>query len=217
MIEFYLINSAKMSLKSICDAKLAIKKFAKFLTNHNRSQIDEHNFLYRSLHHLFLRDSEFSSLSISFSLFFTFLFSASNNFKGLLLRSHVLHRLKHYQSSLADVDNAIKTRPFSYKVSVFFLLFLLLPTIKKKFGDWKRRNYYAKQKIQIIHKFSSFYTPQHSINMERHLNKSHQRDSLLNFSWKNSHLIQRRNTSLRPRFLPFFIYFLLQWLNGRCF
>ncbi|XP_070510085.1 LON peptidase N-terminal domain and RING finger protein 3 [Chironomus tepperi] len=40
---------------------------------------------------------------------------APNNFKGLLLRSHVLYRLKHYQSSLADVENALKSRPTSYK------------------------------------------------------------------------------------------------------
>lgn len=54
-------------------------------------------------------------------LIHTFLsFSAPNNFKGLLLRSHVLYRLKHYQSSLADVDNALKSRPSSYKVSFRF-------------------------------------------------------------------------------------------------
>lgn len=59
-----------------------------------------------------------NKLSLIFSLFSSLsLFTASNNFKGLLLRSHVLHRLKHYQSSLADVDNAITTKPFSYKVS----------------------------------------------------------------------------------------------------
>lgn len=45
---------------------------------------------------------------------------APNNFKGLLLRSDVLYRLNHYQSSLADVDNALKSRPSSYKVSKTF-------------------------------------------------------------------------------------------------
>lgn len=47
------------------------------------------------------------------------LFSLSDpaNHKSLSLRSEVLFRLKHYQSSLADADNAIKSRPTSYKVS----------------------------------------------------------------------------------------------------
>lgn len=40
---------------------------------------------------------------------------APNNFTGLLLRSQVLYKLKHYQSSLADADNAMKYRPASYK------------------------------------------------------------------------------------------------------
>ncbi|CRK92767.1 CLUMA_CG006225, isoform A [Clunio marinus] len=41
--------------------------------------------------------------------------TAPNNFKGLLLRSQVLYRLKHYQSSLADAENSINSRPSSYK------------------------------------------------------------------------------------------------------
>lgn len=52
------------------------------------------------------------------------LISAPNNFKGLLLRSHVLYRLKHYQSSLADVENALKSRPTSYKVNNFNVLYI---------------------------------------------------------------------------------------------
>jgi hypothetical protein len=58
-------------------------------------------------------------------LFFFFI-SAPNNFKGLLLRSHVLYRLKHYQSSLADVENALKNRPSSYKVRNELLITLPL-------------------------------------------------------------------------------------------
>lgn len=38
------------------------------------------------------------------------------NFEGLLLRSEVLYRLSHFQSSLADAENAIKCRPTSHKV-----------------------------------------------------------------------------------------------------
>jgi hypothetical protein len=30
----------------------------------------------------------------------------------------VLYRLSHYQSSLADADNALKSRPTSYKVGI---------------------------------------------------------------------------------------------------
>jgi hypothetical protein len=62
--------------------------------------------------------THFHIILISLFLFSLSLFSAPNNFKGLLLRSHVLYRLKHYQSSLADVENAIKSRPTSYKVSL---------------------------------------------------------------------------------------------------
>ncbi|XP_062540914.1 LON peptidase N-terminal domain and RING finger protein 1 [Armigeres subalbatus] len=40
---------------------------------------------------------------------------APNGYKGLLLRSEVLYRLQHYQSALADADNALKCRPTSYK------------------------------------------------------------------------------------------------------
>lgn len=43
--------------------------------------------------------------------------SGPNNYQGLLLRSEVLYWLNHYQSSLADADNALKSRPTSYKVS----------------------------------------------------------------------------------------------------
>jgi hypothetical protein len=54
------------------------------------------------------------NLSFSFLLYF----SAPNSFNGLLLRSQVLYRLSHYQSSLADADNALKSRPTSYKVGI---------------------------------------------------------------------------------------------------
>ncbi|TMW51768.1 hypothetical protein DOY81_003149 [Sarcophaga bullata] len=37
------------------------------------------------------------------------------NFKSLLLRAEVLRKMNHYQSSLADVDNALKTRYTSAK------------------------------------------------------------------------------------------------------
>lgn len=57
---------------------------------------------------------------------------APNNFKGLLLRSDVLYRLNHYQSSLADVDNALKSRPSSYKVSKTFTQHLLKHTHTQK-------------------------------------------------------------------------------------
>ncbi|XP_055603197.1 LON peptidase N-terminal domain and RING finger protein 1 [Uranotaenia lowii] len=40
---------------------------------------------------------------------------APNSSKGLLLRSEVLYRLQHYQSSLADADNALKSRPTYHK------------------------------------------------------------------------------------------------------
>lgn len=42
-----------------------------------------------------------------------------NNVRGLLLRSEVLFWLRHFQSSLADADNALKARPTSSKVSIF--------------------------------------------------------------------------------------------------
>lgn len=42
-----------------------------------------------------------------------------NNYQGLILRSEVLYRLSHFKSSLADADNALKSRPTSYKVSYF--------------------------------------------------------------------------------------------------
>lgn len=81
------------------------------------------------------------SINFLFVIFIFFIFvssslvSAPDNFKGLLLRSHVLYRLKHYQSSLADVDNALNSRPSSYKVSfpfAFSLLFLLLLSATNK-------------------------------------------------------------------------------------
>ncbi|XP_073841781.1 uncharacterized protein [Musca autumnalis] len=40
---------------------------------------------------------------------------APSNFKSLLLRAEVLRKMNHYQSSLADVDNALKTRYTSAK------------------------------------------------------------------------------------------------------
>lgn len=45
-------------------------------------------------------------------------FAGPNNVQGLLLRSEVLYWLNHFQSSLADADNALKARPTSFKVSV---------------------------------------------------------------------------------------------------
>lgn len=53
-----------------------------------------------------------------FVLFSFLFFTAPNSHKGLLLRSEVLYRLQHYQSALADADNALKSRPTSYKVSM---------------------------------------------------------------------------------------------------
>lgn len=47
------------------------------------------------------------------------LFTGPNNYQGLILRSEVLYRLTHFKSSLADADNALKSRPTSYKVSYF--------------------------------------------------------------------------------------------------
>ncbi|XP_058984467.1 LON peptidase N-terminal domain and RING finger protein 2-like, partial [Musca domestica] len=41
--------------------------------------------------------------------------SAPSNFKSLLLRAEVLRKMNHYQSSLADVDNALKSRYTSAK------------------------------------------------------------------------------------------------------
>ncbi|XP_029725794.2 LON peptidase N-terminal domain and RING finger protein 1 [Aedes albopictus] len=49
---------------------------------------------------------------------------APNSHKGLLLRSEVLYRLQHYQSSLADADNALKSRPTSYKAHYYRALAL---------------------------------------------------------------------------------------------
>lgn len=43
---------------------------------------------------------------------------APTNFKSLLLRAEVLRKMNHYQSSLADVDNALKTRYTSAKVCI---------------------------------------------------------------------------------------------------
>ncbi|XP_061391284.1 uncharacterized protein LOC133326678 [Musca vetustissima] len=40
---------------------------------------------------------------------------APSNFKSLLLRAEVLRKMNHYQSSLADVDNALKSRYTSAK------------------------------------------------------------------------------------------------------
>lgn len=48
---------------------------------------------------------------------FFFIILAPTNFKSLLLRAEVLRKMNHYQSSLADVDNALKTRYTSAKVS----------------------------------------------------------------------------------------------------
>lgn len=109
----------------------------------NRGNLLEFFFLLSYIHSL--RDFEFfrsfsfvnkkkihKTLTNIFSQFYFLSFAASNNFKGLLLRSHVLHRLKHYQSSLADVDNAIITRPSSYKVSL--LISINSTTIKLAFN-----------------------------------------------------------------------------------
>lgn len=49
---------------------------------------------------------------------------APNSHKGLLLRSEVLYRLQHYQSALADADNALKSRPTSYKAHYYRALAL---------------------------------------------------------------------------------------------
>lgn len=56
--------------------------------------------------------------------FFCFVYLAGpKNFEGLLLRSEVLYRLSHFQSSLADAENAIKSRPTSHKVSTHNIIF----------------------------------------------------------------------------------------------
>jgi len=44
--------------------------------------------------------------------------AAPSNFKSLCLRAEVLLKLSHYQSSLADIENALKTRSTSPKVSL---------------------------------------------------------------------------------------------------
>ncbi|XP_058835427.1 LON peptidase N-terminal domain and RING finger protein 2-like [Topomyia yanbarensis] len=44
---------------------------------------------------------------------------APTSYKGLLLRSEVLYRLQHYQSALADADNALKSRPTSHKAHYY--------------------------------------------------------------------------------------------------
>ncbi|XP_065076858.1 uncharacterized protein LOC135700312 [Ochlerotatus camptorhynchus] len=49
---------------------------------------------------------------------------APNSYKGLLLRTEVLYRLQHYQSALADADNALKSRPTSYKAHYYRALSL---------------------------------------------------------------------------------------------
>lgn len=58
------------------------------------------------------------NMSINLSLCALFLFAAPNGFSGLLIRSAVLSRLGQFQSSLADADNALRSRPMSAKVSV---------------------------------------------------------------------------------------------------
>lgn len=55
------------------------------------------------------------NLMIFTSLFH--LLSAPINFKSLCLRAEVLLKLSHFQSSLADIENALKTRCTSPKVS----------------------------------------------------------------------------------------------------
>lgn len=47
----------------------------------------------------------------------SFFLAAPSNFKSLCLRAEVLLKLSHYQSSLADIENALKTRCTSPKVS----------------------------------------------------------------------------------------------------
>ncbi|XP_058465411.1 uncharacterized protein LOC131438979 [Malaya genurostris] len=49
---------------------------------------------------------------------------APTSYKGLLLRSEVLYRLQHYQSALADADNALKSRPTSHKAYYYRALSL---------------------------------------------------------------------------------------------
>lgn len=65
------------------------------------------------------------------STLIVFVFIAGpNNVHGLLLRSEVLYQLNHFQSSLADADNALKARPTSFKVSVMMF------SSTKKICDW---------------------------------------------------------------------------------
>lgn len=47
---------------------------------------------------------------------FFFFYLAPSNFKSLLLRAEVLKKMNHFQSSLADVENALKCRYTSAKV-----------------------------------------------------------------------------------------------------
>lgn len=47
---------------------------------------------------------------------FCLFFSGPRNYKTLLLRSEVLYRLNHFQSSLADAEKAIECRPTSFNV-----------------------------------------------------------------------------------------------------
>lgn len=53
--------------------------------------------------------------------FLSSLILAPSNFKSLCLRAEVLLKLSHYQSSLADIENALKTRCTSPKVSYILI------------------------------------------------------------------------------------------------
>lgn len=63
-----------------------------------------------------------NQLNLSINLCSFASLAAPNGFSGLLIRSEVLGRLGQFQSSLADADNALRSRPMSAKVSSFSVL-----------------------------------------------------------------------------------------------
>lgn len=59
---------------------------------------------------------------INNNLFSLRLFTAPNGFTGLLIRSEVLCGLGQFQSSLADAENALRSRPTSAQVCTQFVV-----------------------------------------------------------------------------------------------
>lgn len=59
-----------------------------------------------------------------------FSFAAPSNFKSLCLRAEVLLKLSHYQSSLADIENALRTRCTSPKVRN------CLTTVNRRYNEY---------------------------------------------------------------------------------